>query len=327
MSVEIRTLAEGEVITEPGAYRMSMERYHTQEVCDGPSVSSTDLRRAYSSLHAFWKGWRGNPNRYPDKPPSDSLILGRAAHCLVLGDEVFDEQFCYVPEDAPRRPTAAQVNAFHRDGKWSDAAAEGAAWWAKFDAKSQGKEEVTQAQVQKILYMAENLNANKLCVELLRSDLTEISMVWQDEATGLWIKSRPDCMPANGYDFGDLKTFAPKSTNLILAAQRSVTDYDYPMQMALATMGAEILFGQTAKNCGLCFTMTADPYEAIPVLLDYDTLYWAKVRCRDAINRIAEGLQTNEWPGVGRELITYSYPPSMTEKMSDMQSSGQLPSM
>lgn len=317
---------DGEQVTEPGAYSMSMELYHSQEVCPGPSVSSTDLRRAYTSLHAFWKGWKGNPNRYPDKAVmSDSLILGRAAHCLILGDEVFDEHFCYVPADAPKRPTKAQIAAHARDGVWSDAAKEGAAWWALFDAKSEGKLEVTEAQIQKIQYMSENLAANPLCVELLKSDMIEVSMMWQDESTGLWIKSRPDCMPSNGYDFGDLKTFAPKGKNLILSAQRSVTDFDYPMQMALAAMGAERLFGQSANNCGLCFAMTAEPYEAIPILLDEDTLYWAKVRCQHAINRIAEAIETGNWPGVGHELITYAYPPSMTERMSDMQSNGLLP--
>ena len=52
----------------------------------------------------FWKSWEGNPDRYPDKEPGDGLILGKAAHCLLLGDEVFDDLFIYVPGDAPRKP-------------------------------------------------------------------------------------------------------------------------------------------------------------------------------------------------------------------------------
>lgn len=86
---------------------MSMAWYHSQEVCDGPSVSSTGIRKAaLESPHAFWKTWEGNPNRYPAKEPGDSLVLGRAAHSLILGDEVFEDHFIFVPEDAPRRPTA-----------------------------------------------------------------------------------------------------------------------------------------------------------------------------------------------------------------------------
>lgn len=326
--MQIPTIPDDGQVTEPGAYRMSMDLYHSQRVCLGPSVSSTGLRKAaLQSPHAFWKTWDGNPDRYPEKEVSDSLILGRAAHCLILGDEVFEDNFVYVPEDAPHRPTITQIKAFARDGVWSEAAKEGAVWWEAFDKKAKGRMELKAEQVQRIQYMAENLAANPLCVELLKSDLIEISMIWQDEQTGLWVKSRPDCIPSNGYDFGDLKTFAPKGSNLILAAQRATTDHGYAMQMALAVMGAEQVFGSTATECGLCFVSTAEPYEAIPIRIDADSLYWARVLCRDGLNRIAEGLKSNEWPGIGADLTTYSFPPSMSARFAEMQADGLLPSV
>ena len=328
MNLNIIDIPDGQQVTEPGAYRMSMAWYHSQDVCPGPSVSSTGIRKAaLESPHAFWKTFDGNPNRYPPKPPSDSLILGRAAHSLILGDEVFDEHFIYVPKDAPRRPTATQIKAFERDGKWSDAAKEGAAFWEAFDKKAAGRMLLKEEQVEKIFYMAENLNANPLAVEVLKSDLIEISMIWQDEITGLWIKSRPDCIPANGADFGDLKTFAPKGKNLRLSVQRSITDFGYTLQMALAVMGAEQVFGTTAENCALVFCQTSEPYEVIPVNIQTDTLYWARVLIRDGLNKIKHGLDTGEWPGAGAEILNYEFPPSMTERLSDMQAAGELPSV
>tara|TARA_R110002072_G_scaffold49433_4_gene134373 strand:+ start:19422 stop:20405 length:984 start_codon:yes stop_codon:yes gene_type:complete len=324
--MDILTIADGEQITAPGAYRTSMDWYHTQAICPGPSVSSTGLRKiALQSPHAFWKTWEGNPDRYPPKEPGDALVLGKAAHCLILGDEVFDENFFYVEDGAPRRPTAPQVKAFERDGKWSDAAAKGAAYWEDADKRAAGKHLITAEQITKIKYMAENLAANPLCVELLRSDLIEISMIWQDEQTGIWVKSRPDCLPSNGYDFGDLKTFSPKSRDLILSAHRSVTDFGYAMQMALAVMGAEQVLGSSATECGLVFVQTSEPYEAIPVRIDADSLYWARVLCRDGLNKMAECLKSGEWLGVGAEMTTYSYPPSMLTRFSEMQSDGRLP--
>ena len=324
----IRAIADGEQITEPGAYRVSMDHYHTQEICPGPSVSSTGLRKiALESPHAFWKTWNGNPDRYPPRPQSDSLILGKAAHCLILGDEVFDEQFAFVPGDAPKKPTSVQVANFERDGKWSDAAAEGGPWWAEFDKKAQGRMLLTSEQVQKIQYMSENLAANPLCVELLRSDLVEISMIWQDPATGIWVKARPDCIPTNGTDVGDLKTFAPKSKNLILSAQRSITDYGYALQMALALMGAEAVFGTSATTAGLVFTQTSEPYEALPIMVDEDTLYWSRVLIRGALDKMGECLKSGDWPGVGIDPITYSFPPSMAERFADMQHAGELPNI
>ncbi len=328
MSLEIREIKDGEIVTEPGAYRMSMAWYHSQEVCEGPSVSSTGIRKAaLESPHAFWKTWEGNPDRYPAKDPGDSLVLGRAAHSLILGDEVFEEHFIFVPENAPQRPTATQIKAFERDGEWSEIAAPRAAFWEEFDKKAAGRLLLSPDQMVKITYMAENLAANPQAVELLKSDLIEISMIWQDEATGLWLKSRPDCIPSNGVDFGDLKTFAPKGKDLRLSVQRSITDFGYPMQMALAVEGAEHVFGTTAENCGLVFIQTTEPYDVIPVILDIDTLYWARCLIRDGLNKIASGLKTGDWPGAGQHILRYEYPPTMLHRFSEMQRSGELPNL
>jgi hypothetical protein len=325
--MEILTIQDGEIITDPGVYRMSMNWYHDQ-CCDGPSVSSTGIRKAaLESPHAFWKTSDLNPSRYPKKEDQAHFTLGKAAHSLILGDEVFDEHFVYIPKDSPRRPTATQVKAFERDGKWSDAAKDGAEFWEKFDKKAAGRLLLKEEQVEKIFYMAENLAANPFAVEVLKSDLVEISMIWQDAQTGLWLKSRPDCIPSNGYDFGDLKTFTPKGRNLILAAQRSMTDFGYPLQMALAIMGAEHVFGGSTETCALVFCQTTEPYEVIPIEIDNDSIYWARCLIRQGLDRIAHGLKTGEWPGVANEIIRYSYPPSMTDRLAQMQIDGTLPNI
>lgn len=328
MSFEIRTLADGECITEPGAYRCSMAHYHSQDICPGPSISSSNIRTAVlKSPHAFWKTSALNANRYPEKEVGEALILGRAAHALILGDEVFDEHFIYVPEDAPQRPTAPQIAAYDRTGEWSDSAAPRAAFWDDFDKRAAGRLELTAAQVEKIKYMSENLAACPEAVMNLTSSLTEISMIWQDEATGLWIKSRPDCIPDNGHDFGDLKTFTPKGGDLILAAQRATTDHGYPMQMALAVEGAEQVFGTTAKSAALIYIQTTEPYEPVPQEIDEEALYWGRVMNRHGINLIAHGLKTGEWPYRSKGMVPYSYPPSMLHRFGEMQLAGEIPHM
>lgn len=323
--MEIRTLQDGEIITEPGAYRMPMSLYHSQ-CCPDTSVSSTGIRKAaLQSPLAFWKTSDLNPNRYPPKDESDALILGKAAHCLILGDEVFAENFAYVPADAPQRPTATQIAAFERDKKWSESAAPRAAFWDEFDKQAAGRSLLTAEQVTKIGYMAENLQALPEAREALIGDLTEISMIWQDEITGLWVKSRPDCIPSNGYDFGDLKTFSPKGSDLILSAQRAVTDHGYMVQMAMAVEGAERIFGTSATRCALIFIQTTEPYEPVPILLDEESIYWGRVLMRDGLDKIAHGLATMEWPGRAKGFVTYSAPPTLLHRFGTMQLNGELP--
>lgn len=321
----IRAITD-ETITEAGAYRMSMTHYHGQTVCPGVSVSSTGIRKAaLQSPLAFWKTSDLNPDRYPPKEESDALILGKAAHCLILGDEVFAENFAYVPEDAPKRPTSVQVANFERDGKWSAAAAEGGPWWAAFEIEAAGRSLLTAEQVTKIGYMAENLQALPEAREALIGDLTEISMIWQDEQTGLWVKSRPDCIPSNGVDFGDLKTFSPKGADLMLSAMRAVTDHGYAVQMAMAVEGAERIFGTSATRCALIFIQTTEPYEPVPLMLDEDAIHWGRVLFRDGLNKIAHGLKAGEWPGRAKGFTTYSFPPSLLHRFGEQQMNGDLP--
>lgn len=321
----ITTITEGPV-PGPGAYKMSMRLYHSQSVCPDVSVSSTGIRRAaLASPLAFWKTSDLNPDRYPPKEESDALILGKAAHCLILGDEVFAENFCYVPEGAPRRPTAPQIAAYEKTGVWSEAAKAGAEFWTAFDVEAAGRSHLTAEQVTKIGYMAENLGALPEAREALIGDLTEISMIWQDEVTGLWVKSRPDCIPSNGLDFGDLKTFSPKGPDLMLSAQRAVTDHGYAVQMAMAVEGAEKVFGTTATRCALIFIQTTEPYEPVPLMLDEEAIHWGRVLMRDGLNKIAHGLKTGEWPGRAKGFMNYSFPPSMLHRFGEMQLSGDLP--
>jgi len=323
--MKIITLGPDDKVTEPGAYRMPMSLYHSQ-CCPGVSVSSTGIRKAaLQSPLAFWKTSDLNPDRYPPKPESDALVLGKAAHCLILGDEVFAENFIYVPEDAPKRPTVTQIAAFEKNGFWSDAAKDGAEFWEKFDKEAQGRAFLTAEQVTKIGYMAENLAALPEARAALIGDLTEISMIWQDEITGLWVKSRPDCIPTNGIDFGDLKTFAPKGADIVLSAQRSITDFGYAVQMAMACEGAERIFGTTAEQCALIFIQTTEPYEPVPIMLDAEAIHWGRVLFRDGLDKIAHGLKTGEWPPRAKQFVTYGFPPSMLHRFGEMQIAGELP--
>lgn len=325
---EIVTIPDGEAVPGNGAYRMSLTHYHTQQCCPGPSVSSSGLRRAWNEgLWAFWSQSDMNPNRYPPRDPSDALILGRAAHALILGDEVFDDVFAYVPGDAPKRPTSTQVAAFEKNGYWSDAAKDGAAWWAEFDAKAAGRTLLTETQVGHIVNMAENLRRNPLAVQMLTGGMTEVSLIWQDEATGLWVKARPDVLPDNGADAADLKTFSRKGSNLSVVIQRAITDNGYAQQMALAQEGTERVFGVSATEFVLVFVETTVPYEVVTVRLDEEALHLARIKNRHALDQIARGLETGEWPFRIPDLMNYTVPPSEAERIYTLQAAGELPSI
>ena len=324
--ISIPTIADGETVQEAGAYRIGMEHYHTQAVCPGPSISSSGIRRIVNeSPWHFWSQWSGNPDRYPDREPGDGLILGKAAHSLILGDEIFDENFIYVPSGSPRRPTSVQVDAFNRDGKWSAAAADGAAFWSEFDAKAAGRMLLSEEQVEKIKRMSENLARCPEAVQGLTGVMTEVSMIWQDGITGVWLKSRPDVIPDNGFDFADLKTFAPQTHDIKRAVHRAITDHGYVLQMALAIEGAEQVLGISAAECVLIMCQTTVPYTVTPVRIDAESIYWARVQIRHGIDTFARCLEANHWPMPVEGLMTYTLPDSALHRLGEAQLNGDLP--
>ena len=95
--------------------------------------------------------------------------------------------------------------------------------------------------------------------------------------------------------------------------------------MAMAVEGAERVFGTTAQECALVFTQTTEPYDCLPIRIDEETLYLGRVLLRHGINAIARGLETGDWPGIGRELKHYSLPPTMQHWIGERQLNGELP--
>ena len=95
-----------EPITKSGIYAdVPINDYHSGNICDGASVSSSDLRRLFSLSPAhFYAEWPGNPNRIEPEDKAH-FIMGRAVHHLFLGEKFFSKLFCIEPEEYPDRNT------------------------------------------------------------------------------------------------------------------------------------------------------------------------------------------------------------------------------
>ena len=183
--MEIRTLADDEQITEPGFYRISLDRHHAQP-CDGPSVTSSVLRKMELQTPAdVWAFSLLNPNRYEseDRP---ALRLGRAMAAYVEGGMgVVSQHFRVLPEDKPRRPTAAQIAAYDA-GKASEAAAVSVEFWR--DVEADPRDILTDAEQRQIENMGKALALDPAACAVMGGE-PEITMAIRDEETGLWILS------------------------------------------------------------------------------------------------------------------------------------------
>jgi hypothetical protein len=126
--------------------------------------------------------------------------------------------------------------------------------------------------------------------------LIERSLFWKDKATGLWVKSRPDAIPASSRDFVDLKT--TRSVRWI-DLLRSYAEYGYHQQGALVRQAAREVLGIKDSTFSLVFVESAPPHCCRVVTLKDSDLDRGEKQNRLALDTIARCLSSGHWPGPG----------------------------
>lgn len=260
-------------ITEPGIYTdIPMADYHGQ-LTIGPSISSSGLRtiEAQSPAHYFAQSYL---NPAAEKVDTQALRVGKAAHSLLLGDEVFEGHFIISPYDDFRTTDARQ---------WRD------------DAAESGLVVLKQAEYDSILAMREALLREPLIRDGFLDGEAERSIVWRDEETGVWLKARPDVLPKAGWvvDYKTAKDAHPR------AVERDIWKHGYHMQLALVAEGMAALGYEPAREFALVFQEKTAPYAVTIQRVPAEAVWCGVKQNRSAIRTFAQCLSEGVWPAYG----------------------------
>lgn len=285
---ELRKVEDGELITSPGYYEMSIDWYHSQ-CCDGPSLSSTGIRRLLRSPAEFWKHSELNPTRV-DEGSKDAFILGRAAHHLALGEADFSKHFVIRPETLGGEKWHGNRNAC-KD-------------WLKARA-DEGLTVLTPAQIEQIKGMAGLLpwqkgmtncglaNTPLVAQGGVLSGEIEKSLVWDYD--GVWLKARPDAIPGDSNDFADLKTTSSGLEDRDLSM--TVYDRGYFVQAALVGMGSGAVLGRQMEGFHLVFVDTGGTHAVSIRTLEDEDIIRGERAIFTAISIFKHCMKTGHWPG------------------------------
>jgi len=296
---------DGAPITEPGIYTaIPLADYHKQ-LTDTPSVSSSGLRtiEAESPLH-YWHSSYMNPDRpAPEYVPH--FALGSAVHTLMLGEDGFRDQYVVRPPE-------------FRDWRGKDAQG-----W-RDGMLALGKTVLVPEDLAAIRGIAQRLNAEPLIRDGLFGGLVESSLCWRDAETGVWLKARPDTLNPAADLIADLKTTKSADGQ---SCRRSITDFGYHVQLALAAEGYEVLYGREIPNdCFiLVFAETKAPYAINIKPVDAEAVWYGRRQIRRAVRIFAECLNRNEWPGYADSGITAHLMPWYEQRLKREAETGELP--
>tara|TARA_R110000868_G_scaffold237132_9_gene491644 strand:+ start:44049 stop:45017 length:969 start_codon:yes stop_codon:yes gene_type:complete len=322
MTLDFRTLADDEMITEPGFYRISLDRHHNQP-CDGPSVTSGVLRRMDKYPPSkTWATHALNADRKPDKD-SSALRLGRAMAALVEGgaDELM-KCFQILPDDKPNRPTRAQFRAL-AEGRETSAAKRSIAFWSSVDRD--GRDVLSETEFELLVNMGGALAQDPAAAYALGGE-PEITMAWRDERTGLWCLSRPDNLRADGLlsDFKKVNTQGRPFTGALV--DDLIEKHGYFMQMGFAAEGWKVLTGHAPNQVGLVFQEDEPAYDVILREVEEEPLAMGQFLNHRSLLRFSECLDAGRWPGAGEHVGAYQMSEGLrTRILEEMQTAGVAP--
>jgi hypothetical protein len=301
----------GEPISAPGVYSgVPMSVYHGANLCAGPSISSSGLRRIFNdSAMQYWVYSPYNPNAL-EEPEKEAYVLGRAAHHLVLGESDFRGLYLPRPERYPpakhdraqdlwwRETKEDQGNAWSGNADWCRA-------WTQV-AEHFGWTILTPAQIESIRGMAGVLPwqadiedcglANMAIARHALRGLVEHTVVCQDEETGVWLKARPDCIPVDSTEANDFKTTQAVTDRAI---QKTLDELRYDMQADLTAQCLRKAADVHLTSFALIFAMKGTPHATRAVEMKPSDLAEAEADNRTALRTFAHCLDTGRWPGPG----------------------------
>ncbi len=238
-----------------------------------PAVSASHLHAVAKSPYHYWSRYL-DPQRVTVEP-SAAMRLGSLVHCAVLEPSELASRYGVC---GPRNTKAGKEQAA--------------------DMAAAGIEAVTGSDMELALAMADAVRSHQAAAELLRNGKAEQSFWWDDAATGLRCKCRPDWYA--GATVVDLKTTTDASP---AGFARSVATFRYHVQASHYLAG---LHG--AERFVFIAVEKTAPYAVAVYELDAAAMAAGdELRQRD-MRVIADCQAISEWPGYGDTIQPLSLP-------------------
>lgn len=243
------------------------------------------------------------------KVPTPAMILGSALHVATLEPSRFEQMFHICPP-CDRRTS------------------EGKAIYAQESLKAEGKilirqgshdDESLLGEVESVRGMAKAIHGLKSAAPFLTgSGQNEVSMLWRDEETGLFCKARMDRSiehfePLDMPVTVELKSCRDASA---WAFAKAVDDMGYAAQAAGYRHGYKVITGRNPMHFFIAVE-NFPPFDCAVYSLDDQSLQTGYLQYRQMLNRYAECVKINCWPGYPDRLTKLELPKWAHERKYD----------
>lgn len=280
-------------------YDMPAEEYH-----DHPAIGRSGLEDIAVNPKVYW-----NKHLNPlakKQETTKPLAFGRAFHSFILEPEVFNGTYVILPEDAPRKPTKAQLKAKNP----SSATLEQIDWWQNYNRENENNIVMTKSDHEELVKMAIQASLHPGAKSLLtKSGKPEVTVFWEDPETGVECKARYDWLCDDGI-IVDVKSC--RSANPDKDADdnfvKDAYNHGYTMQAAWYMEGYRRAFGKEPLAFVFIPVEKTEPYCVSSVMADELFLEIGNLKYRRNLNIYANCKKTGIWPGYPDTIVPLSVP-------------------
>jgi hypothetical protein len=282
----------GVVVNKPGVYPDLPDADYFADPVPWGSLSNSGAKLLMPpSCPALYRYWTDHP-----RPPKDEFDFGHAAHKMVLG---------VGPVIVPVEPHTTRNGTLSEDWNTNEIKAQVA------EIRQSGLVPLKRSEFDSVVAMARALRAHPFAGKLLAPDdaQVELSVFWVDDETGVMRRGRYDILRtlAGGQpaivDYKSTPNAAPEKCS------KWMYDFRYHWQGAGYIDGARALgLGGEDTAFLLVFQEKDPPYLVTVAEPDPIALRAAREDNRRALEKYAECVGTDTWPGYAQDVIPLALP-------------------
>ena len=257
------------------------------------AVSKSHLDQvARSPLH-YWARYL-DPNRIEPEPTA-AMLVGSAVHTHVLELDQWDARYAMAPESIDRRTK------------------QGKAEWEVFTTAATGRTVLSRTDAELVMRMGHAVYSHPAAAMLLKQlpGKAETTHMWDDAATGLQCKCRPDWLTDDGSLIIDLKTTEDASP---AGFRKSIANWRYHVQAAWYLNGIEQATGTRPDQFIFICVEKKAPFAVAVYAADAEMIQIGNEAAARDLDVLATCKAAGAWPGYSDQIETINLPGWMRPK-------------
>jgi exodeoxyribonuclease VIII len=261
-------------------YNLSNEDYHNEK----SSFSRSSIMDFKKSPKNYWA--KHIKEDRPAKESTPAMEFGTAFHTLILESHLFDIQYICLPEKVLKKDNQKQyeINKILEE-----------------EAEKNKVKVLSHADYTRLRDMQAALRGNEKARELITDGVYESSYFWEDEASGLMLKARPDILKRNFYV--DLKTIDDASPANF---QRAMVTGGYHIQAAMIRDAVRYHHGsELSAFINICVEKNY-PYSIGIYIIDEEAINVGENEYKSLLLRMKSCIVNNDFPDL--EILNIGLP-------------------